>query len=99
MRGMIYGSKVDLLKSDKVCFKSDLEIIKNNLKIGETYKFVTYRTKSEEGKEGRRKVRVEKKMKLVAKYPFIALFLDKNGHHTSFGYWEISKMIKGEEYE
>lgn len=41
---------------------------------------------------------IRKRMRLVGLYPHHAQF-EQRGVRTSFGYWQLEKMLKGEIYE
>lgn len=93
---MYGGTKKDLLRV-AVCRTKDLEKFRNKLKIGTTYELTKITTTNDAG-QGRRKLRNVRQMRLIRKYPHIATFEDERGFLESFGYWELSKLIKGEEY-
>lgn len=46
--------------------------------------------------EGTKRKLVKRKMRLVKKYPHLALFEDSKGQKTSFRYWDLEKMLGGE---
>ena len=92
---IIHGCSKDPLKTPGICWKSDIEKFKNTLKVGTTYELTKIASSD---KVGERKVRKVEYMRLIAKHPHIATFEDENGHYTSYGYWELQKLLKGEEY-
>lgn len=93
---MIYGTKKDPLRSPNICRKSDIERFKKTLRVGTTYELTKVTTSAEPG--SRKKIRNVRYMRLVAKNPHNATLEDENGNYTSYGYWELQKLIKGEEY-
>lgn len=93
--GSARGSRKDPLRSPNICRISDIEKFKNTLRIGTTYE-LTKMVSPE--KVGERKTREVKYMRLTAKYPYIATLEGEDGHCTSYSYWELQKLIKGEEY-
>lgn len=69
--------------------KAGIELV-----IGKTYE-LTVRV-AVRGNQGTRKVK--RKMKLVGIYPYHAQF-ERRGIRRSYGYWELEKLLKGEDYE
>ena len=59
------------------------------LKVGESY---IYRRTSIVQRTGEKRVK-EKKVKLVGKYPFIAVFKQKHGKKIALTWWEVMKRI------
>lgn len=64
-------------------------MIAEELKVGESY---IYRRTSIVQRTGEKRVR-EKKVKLVGKYPFIAVFEQKHGKKIALTWWEVMKHI------
>ena len=94
----MYRTKQYLFNARSVLTLKEIERFKDTLKIGNTYELTKITTSKEPGKEGRRKLSCVRNMRLVKKYPFIATFEDENGFLESFGYWEVMKLTRGEEY-
>lgn len=93
----MYGMQKGPLNSPRLCRKKDLEKFRDRLKIGTEYKLTKITTSRDEG-QGTKKLRRVRYMRLVEKHPHIATFEDENGFLTSYGYWELRKLIRGEEY-
>ena len=64
------------------------------LVVGRTYELIV--RVAVKGNQGTRKVK--RKMKLVGIYPHHAQF-ERRGIRRSYGYWELEKLLKGEDYE
>lgn len=76
------------------CSLEDLKEFKEALVIGKTYKIME--RINTDYNQGREKIKKIRKIRLVEKYPHIATFEDEYGQKTSWDYWAIQKLLKGE---
>lgn len=64
-------------------------MIAEELKVGESY---IYRRTSIVQRTGEKRVK-EKKVKMIGKYPFIAVFEQKHGKKIALTWWEVMRKI------
>lgn len=61
------------------------------LSEGKTYKLITFK------REGVHRIKTTRKMRLVKKYRHFGLFENSRGIRECFTYWELEKLLKGQE--
>ena len=71
-----------------------MQIAGMDLVIGQRYPLIFWETTDKTP----RKHKVVRKMKLVGLYPYHAKF-EYRGIRRSYQYWDLRKLLKGEDYE